>query len=244
MLKRKGFRSARQLNIVPMMWIYTIKAGGRKKARLVMIGNLEKDTYAVISSSPTLSREGTKLVLVAIVQHRWVAKSGDVPTAFLKQDEDLWDREVYAWPPPEVGCPPGTILRLKKAIYGLVGAPLQWYKIVRAWLQDHGFRRSDVDHSIFYLKGKDGSIQGILGLATDDLLWGGASWMHKVMGTFATDFRIGTWDNGFGDSGSAGLISSSNLIILLDVARISTSRISRTSRMRKFLNFRNFSQKV
>ena len=60
----------------------------------------------------------------ATAQHGWKLRSGDVPTAFLKQDEKLWSREVYAYPPPELRLAPGQVMRLRKAIYGLVDAPL------------------------------------------------------------------------------------------------------------------------
>ena len=55
-----------------------------------------------------------------------------------KRQRDLW-----ALPVPELAAPlnvsPGEIMKLKKAAYGLVEAPVEWYISISAVLEEHGW---------------------------------------------------------------------------------------------------------
>jgi hypothetical protein len=53
-------------------------------------------------------------------------KCRDVSTAFLQSDSTI-SRRVYMFPPPEMGLPPESLLRVVRPLYGLPEAPLHWY---------------------------------------------------------------------------------------------------------------------
>ncbi|MBW0531172.1 hypothetical protein O181_070887 [Austropuccinia psidii MF-1] len=48
-----------------------------------------------------------------------------------------------------------SCLHLNKAIYGLKQAPLAWYKRLKHWLLDVGFKACILDPCVFHQKGKD-----------------------------------------------------------------------------------------
>ena len=114
-LRRLNKSSVSHLNIVPWLWVYTIKPDGRLKSRLCLVGTRDKGRARAAASSPSLSRQGWRACMQTAVQHRWFIHSGDVPQAFLKQDPAEWKREeaVYAYPPRGVkhGLGHDTILR-------------------------------------------------------------------------------------------------------------------------------------
>ena len=195
-LRRLG-RPYKSLNVVPLLWVFTIKANGRLKARLCLVGTRDKGRNEAAASSPTLSKEGVRLLLTSVVQHQWELLSGDVPTAFLKQDADLWNREVYAVPPDKCGVPAGSLLRLRKAVYGLCDAPLQWYLTVKQWFLRKNFVKSRFDPSVFILRDDSGTVIGLVGIAVDDFLWGGNKVMHALMDEFLKEFRLDSWDSAF-----------------------------------------------
>jgi len=132
------------------------------------------------------------------VQHRWSIHSGDVPQAFLKQDPAEWKREeaVYAYPPRGIkhGLGHDTILRLRKAVYGLCDAPLIWYRTVRSWFLKNGWQSSRCDSSVFYKTNSTG-LSGVAGIAVDDILWAGDQKASEDMNRFRSKFEIPAWDN-------------------------------------------------
>ena len=77
------------------------------------------------------------------------------------------------------GAHPNQLLRLLKTCYGLTDGPLAWYRhLSRRLVQDFGYVRSLADPCVFLLHsegGRDGPLDGIVGVATDDLLHGGTT---------------------------------------------------------------------
>ncbi|KAL0745535.1 hypothetical protein Bca101_101970 [Brassica carinata] len=81
----------------------------------------------------------------------------DVKNAFLQGElED----EVYMHPPPglEHLVKRGNVLRLKKAIYGLKQSPRAWYNKLSTTLNGRGFKKSELDHTLFTLTTPSGMI--------------------------------------------------------------------------------------
>ncbi|CAI7892709.1 unnamed protein product [Closterium sp. NIES-53] len=62
----------------------------------------------------------------------------------------------------------GRVWKLKKALYGLIQAPMQWYLKLREVLEEIGFTPSSSDHSLFMLgEGEQRSFMVVYG---DDIL--------------------------------------------------------------------------
>ncbi|KAL0641176.1 hypothetical protein Bca4012_102550 [Brassica carinata] len=148
---------------VSSRWIFTIKylANGqidRKKTRLVARGFTQTygedyiDTFAPVAKLHTV-----RIVLSIATNLEWDLWQMDVKNAFLQGElED----EVYMHPPPglEHLVKPGNVLRLKKAIYGFKQSPRAWYRKLSTTLNGRGFRKSELDHTLFTLTGPSGKI--------------------------------------------------------------------------------------
>ena len=65
-----------------------------------------------------------------------------------------------------------TVLRLRRAVYGLVNAPKKWWDRLKTSLIKHGFTSCALDPCAFILR-KSGNIHGVLGVHVDDVIGGG-----------------------------------------------------------------------
>ena len=119
----------------------------RRKARLVVCGNLERfmdlDTYASTSRAQSLRAFCAKAAL-----HKLRIFSFDVQSAYLSAD---LDREVFVMPPPLADCPAGHVLRLHRAMYGLVDSARAWQRKATQVFLGVGFIRSKADQCLFTL---------------------------------------------------------------------------------------------
>ncbi|KAL0641744.1 hypothetical protein Bca4012_102720 [Brassica carinata] len=148
---------------VSSRWIFTIKykADGsieRKKTRLVARGFTQ--TYGedyIETFAPVAKLHTIRIVLSLAVNLGWGLWQMDVKNAFLQGElED----EVYMYPPPglEHLVKRGNVLRLKKAIYGLKQSPRAWYNKLSTTLNGRGFKKSELDHTLFTLTTPSGMI--------------------------------------------------------------------------------------
>ncbi|KAL0641392.1 hypothetical protein Bca4012_102577 [Brassica carinata] len=137
---------------VSSRWIFTIKylANGeidRRKTRLVARGFTQTygedyiDTFAPVAKLHTI-----RIVLSIATNLEWDLWQMDVKNAFLQ----------------------GNVLRLKKAIYGLKQSPRAWNRKLSTTLNGRGFRKSELDHTLFTLTGPSGSI--VILVYVDDLI--------------------------------------------------------------------------
>lgn len=159
--------------VVSSRWIITEKfLSGKKKvkARLVARG-FEEDSSNFRKDSPTCSREGLRLVLLAAVTFSWELQSIDITAAFLQGDP--LERVIYLRPPADV-CPKNIVWRLKRCIYGLNDAPRSWYDRVRQVLLELGATVSTYDNALFLWHEKgDGTLMGVLVSHVDDFAFCG-----------------------------------------------------------------------
>ena len=148
---------------VSCKWIYTIKylpdgTIDRKKTRLVARGFTQ--TYGedyIDTFAPMAKLHMIRIILSIATNLGWGLWQMDVKNAFLQGElED----EVYMQPPPglESLVKPGNVLRLKKAIYGLKQSPRAWYHKLSTTLNGRGFRKSELDHTLFTLVTPSGII--------------------------------------------------------------------------------------
>ena len=121
------------LDILPCKVVMVKKPQGdgthRKKGRVVVCGNFQQvqpgeETCANTPSFPMLR---TLISLAAL--YKWAVESWDVSTAFLYAPL-IEKRDVYCKPPQvlvKLGlAQPGTVWKLKKALYGLRTSPRAW----------------------------------------------------------------------------------------------------------------------
>lgn len=164
--------------VLSMRWVLTVKPPAlpgllpRLKARLCARGNEERNKAQIDSFSPTVARSTVRLLLALLVTMGWQPRTVDVSTAFLQGMPIDRPHPVWVRPPREARVSPGMIWRLAKCAYGLVDAPLLWYRRVRALLSSLGAVRSPGDHGLFVLSRHGGVILAVA-VHVDDFLYGG-----------------------------------------------------------------------
>ena len=88
-----------------------------------------------------------------------------------------------------------TVLRFRKAVYGLVNAPKKWWDRLKTSLIEHGFTSCALDPCAFVPQ-KSGTIHGVLGVHVDDVIGGGNGTVDRVMTKVRKEFDFGAWDVG------------------------------------------------
>lgn len=191
---------------VGMRWVLTWKTvqdgtGDRKaKARAVILGYQDKSYEHKQTSSPTLSRLGRQAFLVYCAQQHFKVHKGDVSSAFLQGDE--LKEEMFVVPTPEIckalSIPESSITRLQRAAYGLVEAPLWWYKSVSGFLVSLGYTRLKSEPCMWAYFDTEGKVCSIISGHVDDFLFGG-DWNNnihlKLMGEIQQKFARGAWES-------------------------------------------------
>ena len=140
-------KSVDQERILRARWVLTWTASGKAMARLCVLGFQDPDLTEVPRDSPTLSTASEALILEWVASHKYRLISGDIQPAFLSADEDV--RNIFIAPPDDVrqmfDVDHDTVLRLRKAVYGLVNAPKKRWDRLRKSLIQHGFTSCSLD---------------------------------------------------------------------------------------------------
>ena len=130
---------------IPTKWVHRKKGTG-VRCRIVAKGYTEKieDEDSVYASTPMFTTLQTLLAL-QMSRPNWVARLGDVSTAFLHapiaKDNEGKQRDIYLWPPTELCPQQDKQWRLKKAMYGLRSSPKAWQDYLAEALEKLGFVR-------------------------------------------------------------------------------------------------------
>ena len=126
--------------------------------------------------------------MAVLAQKEWTPKTMDIKTAFLQGHE--LDRQVYIKLPKEAE-ETGKLWLLKKCVYGLADASLQWYRRVDCMLA-LGARVFKQDPAVFFWIDREGVVQGVLAVHVDDFLFGGTEAFEKrVMENVRKEFLVG-----------------------------------------------------
>ena len=142
-----GFRPPKE-KVMKMRWVLEWRldeaTGGKEaKARLVILGFMDPEYESRPTTAPTMTRTTRQMLLQLAAVKRMKVEKADVRGAFLQGKE--FERELYVTPVPELaaalGITPGEAARLRKAAYGLVEAPIEWYLSICKTLEEYGWRR-------------------------------------------------------------------------------------------------------
>ena len=152
-------------------WLFKRIDDGRFKARLVAKGYTEKEGIDYNKRfAPILRFNCLRTLLALVCEINWELQGMDVKTAFLQSE---LDKIVFMDIPEglytetstlEAGDP--MVGRLVKSIYGLKQSPRAWYGRINNFFLDHGFQRSEQDHSVYIHR----FFKVILLLYVDDLV--------------------------------------------------------------------------
>ena len=148
------------------------------------------------------------LVLQTLGSKRWIPGCLDCTQAFHSGDEI--SRLLFAELPAEglPGAQNRQLLRLKKHCYGLLDGPYQWYVHLQKTLKNLGYEQSQADPCLFLLfdtlehtdrpEDEERQIEGIIGMATDDLLHGGGRRHWEKMQWIEDNYKLGKFSHGDG----------------------------------------------
>ena len=170
------------------------------KARWVLLGHTDPDLATIVTYSPVLSRDGFFVVLQVLASFRWRVELGDVSSAFAAGDYFCRQQgELYAEVPEEgiPGVAPKSLIKLKKAVYGLGDAPLRWFRCFLAYCVQLGFRQSALDPCLLTFW-HGGRLDGIIGLSVDDIIGGGGPKFQEAIVKLRLRFPFGKWKTGAG----------------------------------------------
>ena len=159
--------SLSESNLVDSRWVFVKKfdADGnisRYRARLVARGfNIQVE--AARKYAPTISKQQLRLLLAEAVRNGHDVHQIDVRTAYLYSDllDEIFLQVPAGYQPKQLPC---TILKIKKAMYGLPQSGRLWYEHLKATLNDMGFENLKNDEAIF----TNGKLK--LAIYVDDLL--------------------------------------------------------------------------
>ncbi|CAE7500597.1 RE1, partial [Symbiodinium sp. CCMP2456] len=189
---------------INMRWILTWKLredGSRKpKARAVLLGYQDGSYEHRSTTSPVMTKQTRQLLLQMSAWKGWRVRKGDVTGAFLQSR--AYPDKLYCIPCPEIcealGIPAGSVTRVQKACYGLVDAPLEWYRSVDTFLQQLGFERLWSDSCCWALRA-NGELRGLISGHVDDFLFGGKEgdslWEEKLK-AIKDHFKWSDWEEG------------------------------------------------
>ena len=145
------------------------------KCRWVIKGFQDPDLDVLERQSPTLSADGLSVALQLIASKGWVLEIADVEGVFL-QGESFQRKNgpLFIRLPKDgvPGVPEGSLVELKKCVYGLNDAPLRWWTSMCKTLKQCGMIQSELDPCIFWYH-HNGSLSGVLALHVDDMIMGG-----------------------------------------------------------------------
>lgn len=166
-------------------WVYKIKnehdGSKRYKGRIVVRGFVQIPGVDFnLTHSPVATDVSIRTVLALALYYEsngWETEMLDIEAAFL---EAQLDEDVYIeWPEGVVmfGYIPehetkGTCLRLERAMYGTVQAPLAFWKECAKHLRKIGMTQSKADPCVWY-KWKDGKLWMTAAVYVDDIVYAG-----------------------------------------------------------------------
>ena len=117
--------------------------GVKAKARAVLLGYQDPKYESRSTTAPVMTRQTRQLFLQLCANNHWSIQKGDITGAFLQGRE--YPDDLFCIPCPEIcqsmEIPEGSVTRLKRACYGLVDAPLEWYKTMAEYLDSIGLMR-------------------------------------------------------------------------------------------------------
>ena len=187
---------------VRMRWILTWKQkedGSRKaKARAVLLGYQDPKYEQRATMSPTTTRQTRQLQLQIAASMGYITQKGDVTGAFLQSRE--YPDDLLCIPCPEIcqamGLAPESVTRVRRACYGLVDAPLEWYRSICQFFETLGLQRCWSDPCCWKLV-VQGKLHGIISGHVDDFLFSGAPddpiW-NKTVSAIQKEYRWGDWE--------------------------------------------------
>jgi hypothetical protein len=210
------------------------------KCRWVVKGFQDPDLDVLERQSPTLSADGLAMVLQVIASMQWIMTVADVEGAFLQGEK--YDRDtgkIYTSMPPGgfPGIPQDSIFELTKCVYGLMDAPLRWWRSLTTTFRQLGVKQSVLDPCVFFWF-HEKQCQGIFAVHVDDILFGGTDLFHeKVVCNLKQRYPFKHWKQKHADFLGRRLIQHDDFSISIDqqeyAKQVKTANLNKERRKEK-----------
>lgn len=176
----------------------------KAKTRWIARGDKDPDVFSVESSSPVVGRDTMFMGLQIIASQQWRLHFADFSQAFMQGDPLQRNEPLYCELPsnlsrlmPEIA--PGSLIHIHKTVYGLTDAPFRWNRHLDQQLKQLGYVPSLLDPCLYLLHSRDSSgnpqqLEGLILLATDDLINGGTDQHWALMEVLKSKYKFGKWD--------------------------------------------------
>ena len=173
----------------------------KAKSRWIARGDKDPDVFTVPSSSPVIHRDTFTMGLQVISSNKWRIHFADFSQAFMQGDSLTREEPLFCEPPDSklLGLEQGSLIQIRKTVYGLVDAPFRWNQHLDRELQNLGYRPSLLDPCLYLLHTEcsdSGTMQldGVIMLATDDLINGGNEKHQSLMHALHSKYKFGKWE--------------------------------------------------
>ena len=184
-----------------LVWKWDDEGNKKAKARIVVQGYQDPHYEYREVSAPVVSRSGRQCFLQLCANKKLTVTKGDVTGAFL-QGDIYSDQDLLCVPPEELclamNIPPKSICRLRKAAYGLVQAPLYWYKTVCRFLEEIGYRRLLTDPCIWVFYDSNKQLRSAICAHVDDFVFAGKEGdmlYNELIEKIKKRFTWGSWES-------------------------------------------------
>ena len=132
-------------------WVFTVKTDQRGeqlrlKARLFVRGCTQAGGTYGVTSSPVAPVTMMRLMLAQAAKDKWVLAHVDFKAAYLNAP---LQEIVYMKPVEGMNAPPGTVCQLLRAWPGLKQAGVCWWRVLKSWMCEHGFRQAQAERCLF-----------------------------------------------------------------------------------------------
>ena len=161
-------------HLVPMMWLFSVKNDGTKKARLVgrgdkMIPNVDFDPEAVYCGN--VAACSIKLAMVIAATYKLVMRGGDLVGAYLITRANK-DFPVFIITPQGYDVPPGFCIQAVGNLYGFPPAGQNFSIEFDKCLRECGYKNTPWDLKLFFKWTHSGKPMIIIA-QSDDFRWFG-----------------------------------------------------------------------
>lgn len=192
-------------NIIGGRFVFTLKHAGTAeempKARYVAQGHRDRAKALVVHNLATMRQRSTRLLVstAAVLGLRLFAH--DITQAYL-QSQDRFTRQLYLRPRPQdrhlFDLAEDEILRIELPLYGVCDAGDYWNATLTAYIEkDLKMAPLTSDPALYYKRGPDGKLSGLLGAYVDDCLMAGGATFQAATTSMLVKFqgKKRVWDN-------------------------------------------------
>ncbi|MGH3056398.1 MAG: reverse transcriptase domain-containing protein, partial [Gaiellaceae bacterium] len=141
------FKVSPDYQCAPLCMIFTVKSGGRHKARLVIGGHVV-DASHLMSYSSVVQGISIRLLCLIAKANDLRCLSGDIANAYVNAPTQ---ERIYSRAGAEFGPKQGCIIIIKKALYGLKTSGAEWHAHFADSLRALGFIPTRYDPNVWYI---------------------------------------------------------------------------------------------